>query len=44
MQPANIIISGVGAGLVPPQYLVPGTQMEVNISGIGTLKNSVEFA
>jgi 2-keto-4-pentenoate hydratase/2-oxohepta-3-ene-1,7-dioic acid hydratase in catechol pathway len=28
----------------PPKYLVPGTQMEVSISKIGTLKNPVEFA
>lgn len=36
--------SGVGAGQDPPKYLVPGTQMEVKISEIGTLKNGVEFA
>ena len=34
---------GVGAGLTPPRYLVPGTQMDVSISGIGTLRNGVEF-
>jgi len=35
---------GVGAGLNPPQYLVPGTNMEVYIDKIGTLRNGVEFA
>ncbi|KAJ5133962.1 hypothetical protein N7448_001017 [Penicillium atrosanguineum] len=34
---------GVGAGLTPPRYLVPGTQMDVSISGIGTLRNGVVF-
>jgi 2-keto-4-pentenoate hydratase/2-oxohepta-3-ene-1,7-dioic acid hydratase in catechol pathway len=37
-------LTGVGSSLSPPQYLVPGTEMEVNISKIGTLKNPVEFA
>jgi 2-keto-4-pentenoate hydratase/2-oxohepta-3-ene-1,7-dioic acid hydratase in catechol pathway len=41
---ANPGFTGVGSGLSPPQYLVPGTEMEVNISKIGTLKNPVEFA
>lgn len=36
--------SGVGAGMNPPRYLVPGTKMEVWISKIGTLRNDVEFA
>ncbi|KAJ5095290.1 hypothetical protein N7532_007581 [Penicillium argentinense] len=35
---------GVGAGLNPPRYLVPGTQMDVSISEIGTLRNNVVFA
>ncbi|KAB2575664.1 putative fumarylacetoacetate hydrolase family protein [Lasiodiplodia theobromae] len=35
---------GVGAGMNPPKYLVPGTKMEVNISEIGTLRNGVKFA
>ncbi|CAF3473477.1 hypothetical protein HG531_003927 [Fusarium graminearum] len=34
---------GVGAGLNPPRYLVPGTHMEVRITEIGTLRNGVEF-
>lgn len=35
---------GVGAGLSPPKYLVPGNVMQVEISNIGTLKNGVKFA
>ncbi|KEQ92079.1 hypothetical protein AUEXF2481DRAFT_101078 [Aureobasidium subglaciale EXF-2481] len=35
---------GVGAGLTPPQFLLPGTVMEVSISKIGTLRNGVKFA
>jgi 2-keto-4-pentenoate hydratase/2-oxohepta-3-ene-1,7-dioic acid hydratase in catechol pathway len=34
---------GVGAGLQPPRYLVPGNSMEVRISQIGTLRNGVKF-
>ncbi|KAF2242273.1 hypothetical protein BU26DRAFT_570958 [Trematosphaeria pertusa] len=34
---------GVGAGLKPPNYLTPGTVMEVSISKIGTLRNGVKF-
>ncbi|KAH8838746.1 hypothetical protein MCOR03_011127 [Pyricularia oryzae] len=34
---------GVGAGLKPPKYLVPGTVMEVSIEKIGTLRNGVKF-
>ncbi|KAJ5529956.1 hypothetical protein N7527_003349 [Penicillium freii] len=34
---------GVGAGLSLPKYLVPGTQMDVVIDGIGTLRNGVVF-
>ncbi|KAL7941004.1 hypothetical protein V8C42DRAFT_199573 [Trichoderma barbatum] len=34
---------GVGAGLSPPKWLQPGTNMEVIIPGIGTLRNSVVF-
>ncbi|PKY02999.1 hypothetical protein P168DRAFT_297902 [Aspergillus campestris IBT 28561] len=36
--------SGVGFGLKPPKYLTPGTQMDVSVTGIGTLRNSVVFA
>jgi 2-keto-4-pentenoate hydratase/2-oxohepta-3-ene-1,7-dioic acid hydratase in catechol pathway len=38
------VTTGVGAGLKPPKYLVPGTKMEVYISEIGTLRNGVDFA
>ena len=46
--PEHLLIAaldlGVGTGMSPPQYLVPGTEMEVQISKIGTLRNVVEFA
>ena len=35
--------SGVGYAMSPPQFLKPGTKMEVQISKIGTLRNVVEF-
>ncbi|KAH6877158.1 hypothetical protein B0T10DRAFT_447987 [Thelonectria olida] len=48
LQKGSVIMTGtpggVGAGLNPPKYLVPGTAMAVNISGIGTLRNGVEFS
>jgi 2-keto-4-pentenoate hydratase/2-oxohepta-3-ene-1,7-dioic acid hydratase in catechol pathway len=48
LQKGSVIMTGtpggVGAGLKPPEYLVPGTQMHVWISGIGTLRNGVKFA
>ncbi|CAH0051632.1 unnamed protein product [Clonostachys solani] len=34
---------GVGAGFTPPKWLCPGTVMDVSISKIGTLRNSVVF-
>ncbi|KAJ5787278.1 hypothetical protein N7457_002268 [Penicillium paradoxum] len=47
LQKGSVIMTGtpggVGAGLNPPRYLVPGTQMDVSISGIGTLRNNVVF-
>ncbi|KAJ5474647.1 hypothetical protein N7475_004213 [Penicillium sp. IBT 31633x] len=47
LQKGSVIMTGtpggVGAGLSPPKYLVPGTQMDVSISGIGTLRNNVVF-
>ncbi|KAL3483109.1 hypothetical protein BJX62DRAFT_245214 [Aspergillus germanicus] len=47
LQKGSVIMTGtpggVGAGLQPPKYLVPGTQMDVWISGIGTLRNGVVF-
>ncbi|RSL48518.1 hypothetical protein CEP54_012891 [Fusarium duplospermum] len=48
LQKGSVIMTGtpggVGAGQDPPKYLVPGTKMEVKISEIGTLRNSVEFS
>ncbi|KAL6917089.1 hypothetical protein ACHAPO_009354 [Fusarium lateritium] len=47
LQKGSVIMTGtpggVGAGLKPPKYLVPGTDMEVKITEIGTLKNGVKF-
>ncbi|KAF5544630.1 fumarylacetoacetate hydrolase [Fusarium mexicanum] len=47
LQKGSVIMTGtpggVGAGLQPPKYLVPGTQMKVKITQIGTLKNGVDF-
>ncbi|CAG7557785.1 unnamed protein product [Fusarium equiseti] len=47
LQKGSIIMTGtpggVGAGFKPPKYLQPGTNMEVKITEIGTLKNGVEF-
>ena len=48
LQKGSVIMTGtpggVGAGFDPPRYLVPGTNMEIWISEIGTLQNTVEFA
>ncbi|KAL2784285.1 hypothetical protein BJX66DRAFT_90035 [Aspergillus keveii] len=48
LQKGSVIMTGtpggVGAGLKPPKYLVPGTQMDIWISGIGTLRNGVVLA
>ncbi|KAM5382933.1 hypothetical protein ACJA88_003466 [Fusarium oxysporum] len=47
LQKGSVIMTGtpggVGAGLKPPKYLVPGTHMEVKITKIGTLKNGVDY-
>ncbi|KAJ5502151.1 hypothetical protein N7463_005025 [Penicillium fimorum] len=47
LQKGSVIMTGtpggVGAGLSPPKYLVPGTQMDVVIDSIGTLRNGVVF-
>jgi len=40
---ANVLV-GVGAGQKPQKWLVPGTQVDVQISKIGTLRNTVEYA
>ncbi len=34
--------AGVGIGFDPPKYLRPGDRMEVSITGLGTLRNTVE--
>lgn len=47
LQKGSVIMTGtpggVGAGFNPPKWLVPGTKIEVSISGIGTLKNEVVY-
>ncbi len=46
LQPGDIIVTGTptgsGARLDPPQYLKPGDVVEVEVEGIGTLRNSIE--
>lgn len=46
LEPGDIIITGTptgsGARLDPPQYLKPGDVVEVEVAGIGTLRNTVE--
>ena len=46
LHPGDIISTGttggVGHGHNPPIYLKPGDTVEVEITGIGTLKNTVE--
>ncbi|KZL63354.1 fumarylacetoacetate hydrolase family protein [Colletotrichum incanum] len=48
LQRGSVIMTGtpggVGAGFKPPRWLLPGNQMEVSITNIGTLKNGVRFA
>ena len=45
LMPGDIILtgtpSGAGARLDPPRFLVPGDVVEVDVSGIGTLRNGV---
>lgn len=45
LEPGDVIAtgspSGVGAGMVPPQFLRPGDLVEATIEGIGTLSNPV---
>ena len=45
LQPGDIIVTGTptgsGARLDPPQYLKPGDVIEVEVNGIGTLRNTV---
>ena len=46
LEPGDIIItgtpSGVGMGLKPPAFLMPGDVIECEIEGIGTLTNTVK--
>jgi len=46
LQPGDIIVTGTptgaGARFDPPRYLVPGDVVEVEVDGIGTLRNGVE--
>ncbi|MEM7708145.1 MAG: fumarylacetoacetate hydrolase family protein [Pseudomonadota bacterium] len=46
LRPGDIIVTGTptgaGARLDPPSYLKPGDVVEVEVSGIGTLRNTVE--
>lgn len=45
LQPGDIIVTGTptgsGARLDPPQYLKPGDVVEVEVNGVGTLRNTV---
>ena len=45
LEPGDVIAtgspSGVGAGMVPPEFLLPGDLVEATIEGIGTLSNPV---
>jgi 2-keto-4-pentenoate hydratase/2-oxohepta-3-ene-1,7-dioic acid hydratase in catechol pathway len=46
LEPGDIIATGtpagVGAGFNPPRFLKPGDELELEIEGIGILKNRVE--
>ncbi|KIN62709.1 Fumarylacetoacetate hydrolase family protein [Sulfitobacter noctilucicola] len=46
LQPGDIIVTGTptgsGARLDPPQFLKPGDVVEVEVNGIGILRNSIE--
>ncbi|KAJ9144176.1 Fumarylacetoacetate hydrolase family protein [Pleurostoma richardsiae] len=48
LQKGSVIMTGtpggVGAGMSPPRWLTPGTQVDVSIEKLGTLKNGVRFA
>ncbi|MGP3983569.1 fumarylacetoacetate hydrolase family protein [Streptomyces sp. KR80] len=45
LEPGDVIAtgspSGVGAGMVPPEFLTPGDTVEATVEGIGTLTNPV---
>ncbi len=46
LEPGDIIVTGTptgsGARLDPPQYLKPGDVVEVEVNGIGTLRNTIK--
>ncbi|GLQ35177.1 2-hydroxyhepta-2,4-diene-1,7-dioate isomerase [Amylibacter marinus] len=46
LRPGDIIVTGTptgsGARLDPPQYLKPGDVVEIEVNGIGTLRNTIE--
>ena len=46
LQPGDIIITGTptgaGARFDPPRYLIPGDVVEVEVTSVGTLRNTVE--
>ena len=46
LEPGDIMITGTptgsGARLDPPQYLKPGDEVEIEVNGIGTLRNTIE--
>ena len=46
LEPGDIIVTGTptgsGARLDPPQFLKPGDVVEVEVNGIGTLRNTIE--
>ena len=46
LQPGDIIVTGTptgaGARFDPPRYLKPGDTVEIEVEGIGTLRNGVE--
>lgn len=46
LQPGDVIVTGTptgsGARLDPPQYLKPGDVVEIEVNGIGTLRNTIE--
>ncbi|MFP3986256.1 fumarylacetoacetate hydrolase family protein [Streptomyces sp. E11-3] len=48
LEPGDVIAtgspSGVGAGMVPPEFLTPGDTVEATVEGIGTLTNPVTDA
>ena len=47
LHPGDIIVTGTptgsGARLDPPQYLKPGDVVEVDVNGIGILRNTVAY-